>query len=72
MCDHLPKVTVNPKDQSFPVKALQFEPLVTDHFLSQRVNDFPLFIDHLMHSLISMFTVCTMLTRMYDMYKELY
>ena len=41
MCDHLPKATANPKDQSFPVKALQFEPLVMDHSLGLRINDFP-------------------------------
>ena len=62
----------------FPIKALQLEPLVDDkpsvsdrdHFLGLMVNDFPLFLtlvsDHLMHSLISKFAVCTMLLRIFE------
>ena len=78
-CDHLPKATTNPKHQNFPSQGLtvgtssKLPPSVSspDHFLGLTVNDFPLLItplvsDHLTHSLISMFAVCTMLLRIYE------
>ena len=77
--NHLPQATANSQHQNFPSQSLTVgtssykrpPPVsVRDHFLGLTVNDFRLFLisfsDHLTHSLISMFAVCTMLLRIYE------
>ena len=77
--NHLPQATANPQHQNFPSQNLTVgtssykrpPPVsVRDHFLGLTVKDFRLFLisfsDHLTHSLISMFAVCTMLLRIYE------